>query len=95
MAATTRLTALIATLALIFSLMGPPRANALDDGAEIALYVVGGIALFVGAIVVGTLLTRDEAKMMLVEPRPEHRDDAVAFGLDCTSPDGRAALACW
>lgn len=95
MAVTTRISALITCLALVFALMSPPRANALSDDGEIALWVVGGIVAFVGAIMIGTLLTRDESKMLLVEQQSEHRDDLVAFGLDCATADGRPAVVCW
>ncbi len=95
MTTATKLSALITSLALVFSLLSPPRANALSDDGEIALWVVGGIVLFVGAIMVGTLLTRDESKMMLVEAPPEAGEGRVAFGLDCATSDGRPAVVCW
>ena len=94
---TMRLSALIAAVALLFSLASPPRARALNEEWEIAFYVAGGVVLFLGAIMVGTILTRDESKMMLIEtpPPPEEREAGVAFGLECAGPDGRPALVCW
>lgn len=94
---TTKLAALLTCLALFFSLMSPPRAQALNDEWTIAIAVVVGVTVFVGAVIVGTMLTRDESKLALVElpPPPEQDDSTVAFGLDCAMPDGRPALVCW
>lgn len=93
----TRTPALIIALVLMFSLVNPPRANAISKAAEITLYVVGGITAFVVLIVIGTVLTRDESKMLLTEPpTPEDGGEGgVAFGLQCRGPDGQPAVMCW
>jgi hypothetical protein len=93
----TRIPALLIALVLIFSLVNPPRANAISKAAEITLYVVGGIAAFVVLVAIGTVLTRDESKMLLTEPPPsdEGGESGVAFGLQCRGPDGQPAVMCW
>jgi hypothetical protein len=93
----TRIPALVVAFALIFSFVNPPRANALSKAGEITLYVVGGITAFVVLIVIGTVLTRDESKMLLTEPPPEENGEegGVRFGLQCRGPDGQPAVVCW
>ncbi len=92
----TSFSALITTLALVFSLASPPRAQALSAG-EITLIVVGSLTGFVIAVVVGTFLTRDESKVFLVEPPPEEDtgERRITVGLECRGPDGVPALICW
>ncbi len=93
----TKLSALIATLALVCSLASPPRAKAISDDAELALWIGGGVVAFIAAILVGTLLTRETSTMFVVEPPPEHGGEkrAVTVGLECRGPDGRPAVICW
>lgn len=92
-----RVTALIAALALAFSLASPPRAEALSDGGEIALWVIGGITAFVAGVMLGTYLTRDPRKMFLVEPPVDEDAEkpAIVVGFECRQPDGTPALICW
>lgn len=87
---------LLVLVALLFSLADPPRAAA-ADALEITLYVTGGILLFVGLVIVGTLLTRDQSTLFKLEPGPppEGAQSGVAFGAQCRMPDGSPALVCW
>lgn len=91
-----KISALVAVVALLFALASPPRADALSSEAEVTLIIVGAVAIFVGVVIVGTLLTRDEAKMFIVEPPPpDDVEPGLAFGMSCKMPDGRPALVCW
>ncbi len=91
-----KLSAVLVAVALVFSLAAPKRAEA-DSAAEITLYVVGGIAIFAGLVVIGTLLTRDESKMFFEEPEPVDGEEqqGVHVGMDCRRPDGTLAVLCW
>ncbi len=93
----TKVSAPIATVALVFSLASPPRARAISNNAELALWIGGGVVAFIAAILVGTLLTRDDSTMFVVEPLPQERGEkrAVTVGLGCRGPDGRPAVICW
>jgi len=90
-----KISALVVALALVLSLASPKPAAAASAG-EITLYVVGGLTVFVGLVIVGTLLTRKKSKMFVAgAEEPEDRKDRVAFGFECMTPDGTPALVCW
>lgn len=92
-----RWTVLLTALALVYALAHPPRADALSTAEEIALWVSVGVVVFAGVVIVGTVLTREESKIFVIDPPPPVDDGArgVAFGLACDTPDGRPALVCW
>lgn len=92
--------ALVVVLALVCALASPPRAQASDSALEITLYVLAGIAVFAGVVIVGTLLTRDETRMFVLDPMPPEEEEkkkqsGLSFGTACQMPDGRPAIACW
>ncbi len=91
-----RTVAAATAIAVTLSLAVPQPVQGLSEGAEIAVYVLIGIAAFTGIVIVGTLLTRDEAKLYVGEDAIEpEAPEGVAFGMACRSPAGRPVLVCW
>ncbi len=87
--------ALIVAVSLVALLAGPSPTHA-ASGEEVAIYIGVGALIFVGLVIVGTLLTREEHKMFLTEEEQlEETAHVVEFGPQCIGPDGRPALICW